>query len=187
MVCCLIPRLVSCAREPYSRAYGLSLMSTHTVSHGSAGYSAVFFIAMLAAVLALGGALAHAFELPNKIGLSREEYFIVQKAYRGWSQFAYLLAVQFLSLLALAYLSRRGPTVFWMAALALFCLIGAQAVFWIFTYPANVATQNWTIAPNNWEELRRQWEYSHLAGAIFQLTGVIALIIAALSRPPLPS
>lgn len=153
----------------------------------SAGYGAVFFIAMLATALALGGALAHAFELPNKMDLSRDEYFIVQKAYRGWSQLAYLLAVQFLALAALAYLSWRSPTVFWMAALALLCLVGAQAVFWMYTYPANVATQNWTVPPDNWEALRRQWEYSHLAGAIYQLVGMIALIIAALSRPPLPS
>jgi hypothetical protein len=30
---------------------------------------------------ALGAALAHALELPNKIGLSREHYFIMQRAY----------------------------------------------------------------------------------------------------------
>jgi hypothetical protein len=163
-------------------------MSTDiSLGHTSAGHGVVFFIAMLATALALGGALAHAFELPNKIDLSREEYFIVQKAYRGWNQLAYLLAVQLLSLLALAYLSWRSPAVFWMAALALLCLAGAQVVFWVYTYPANAATQNWTVQPDNWQALRRQWEYSHLAGAIFQLIAMIALIIGALSRPPLAS
>jgi hypothetical protein len=163
-------------------------MSTDiSLGHTSAGHGVVFFIAMLATALALGGALAHAFELPNKMDLSREEYFIVQKAYRGWNQLAYLLVVQLLSLLALAYLSWRSPAVFWMAALALLCLAGAQAVFWIYTYPANAVTQNWTVQPDNWEALRRQWEYSHLAGAIFQLIAMIALIIGALSRPPLAS
>ena len=58
-----------------------------------------FFVALLASALALGPALAHAFELPNKIGLSREEYFIVQKAYRGWNLLAWLLGVQVLALL----------------------------------------------------------------------------------------
>ena len=32
-------------------------------------YEIVFFLALLATALALGGALAHALELPNKIGL----------------------------------------------------------------------------------------------------------------------
>jgi hypothetical protein len=43
----------------------------------------VFFVVLLASALVLGPALAHLLELPNKIGLPREEYFIVQKAYRG--------------------------------------------------------------------------------------------------------
>jgi hypothetical protein len=43
-----------------------------------------FFIALMATALALGAALAHALELPNKIVLSRDDYFVVQKAYRGW-------------------------------------------------------------------------------------------------------
>lgn len=46
------------------------------------------FVALLASTLALGPALAHLFALPNKIDLSRDEYFIAQKAYRGWNQFA---------------------------------------------------------------------------------------------------
>lgn len=29
-------------------------------------------------------------------------------------------------------------------------LVATQAIFWIFTYPANVATQNWTTLPDNW-------------------------------------
>jgi hypothetical protein len=41
-----------------------------------------FFVALMAAAMALGGALAHALELPNKIDLSVDEYFIVQQ-FRG--------------------------------------------------------------------------------------------------------
>ena len=57
-------------------------------------YDILFFVAMLASAMALGGALAHLFELPNKIGLPQEEYFIVQQAYRGWNRLAWLLLVQ---------------------------------------------------------------------------------------------
>jgi hypothetical protein len=40
-------------------------------------------------------------------------------------------------------------------------------VFWAFTYPANVATNNWTVVPDTWASLRRQWEYSHAAAPLF--------------------
>src|SRR5829696_8346680 len=114
----------------------------------SAAYDIAFFIALLSTGLALGGALAHLFELPNKIDLPREEYFVVQKAYRGWWQLAYLLAFQLVSMLAVL------------------CLTAAQIIFWTYTFPANVATENWAKVPENWEAVRRRWEYSHAAGAV---------------------
>ena len=68
--------------------------------------------------------------------------------------------------------------------LALACLAGAQALFWIFTYPANAATVNWTVQPDDWQTLRRQWEFSHAAGALLQLTAMACLSIAALRQAP---
>jgi hypothetical protein len=149
----------------------------------SRGNNIAFFVALLASALVLGPALAHLFELPNKIGLPRDEYFIVQKAYRGWSLFGWLLLVQIAALAAAAYLARmevRTPT---LVVLALVSVLAAQLVFWLFTYPANVATANWTLQPESWEKLRQQWEYSHAAGALLQLTGFCLLIAAVLGRP----
>ena len=131
----------------------------------SAAYDIAFFIALFSTGLALGAALAHLFELPNKIDLPLEEYFVVQKAYRGWWQLAYLLAFQLVSIVAVIVMSRRQPRVFWPALLAVLCLTAAQMIFWTYTFPANVATENWTKVPENWEALRWQWEYSHAAGA----------------------
>lgn len=147
----------------------------------TAAYNVVFFITLLATALSLGAALAHAFSLPNKIDLSSNEYFITQKAYRGWSHLAYVLAVQFVSMTTLAIMARRDPYIFWPVIVALGCLIGAQALFWVFTFPANVATQNWTVVPDNWESVRRQWEYSNAGGAAFQLLAMIALVVAVLA------
>ena len=53
-------------------------------------------------------------------------------------------------------------------------------IFWTFTYPANQQTANWTLLPDNWEDLRRQWEYSHAAGALLNLVALICVIIAVL-------
>ena len=145
-------------------------------------YDVVFFVALLATALALGGALAHALELPNKIGLSRDDYFVVQQVYRGWDRLAVLLLVELVAMIALAVMSRRRPRVFWPVVAAIFCLLSAQLLFWLFTFPANVATENWTRMPDDWERLRTQWEYSHLAGAIFQILAMTALIVAALTH-----
>ena len=148
----------------------------------SAAYDTAFFIALLSTALALRGALAHLFELPNKINLTREEYFVVQKAYRGWWQLAYLLALQLVSMVAIIVMSRRQPRVFWPALLAVLCLTAAQIIFWTYTFPANVATENWVKVPENWEALRRRWEYSHAAGAVCQILAMCGLIVAVLAR-----
>jgi hypothetical protein len=142
----------------------------------------VFFIAMLASALALGAALAHALELPNKIGLSRAEYLIAQKAYRGWDRLAVLLVVQLVAIVAMAILSRHQSRILVPIILAGVFLICAQGVFWVFTYPTNVSTHNWTMLPDNWTELRKRWEYSHAVGALFQVLATSSLFIAALTR-----
>jgi hypothetical protein len=141
-----------------------------------------FFVALMATALALGGALAHAFALPNKIGLSREDYFVAQQIYTGWNLFAIVLAVQAVGIVALIILYRRGPAVRRPVIVALACLTAAQAVFWSWTFPANAATDQWTRIPENWAELRDQWEYSHLAGAVLQLEVMTALVVAVLRR-----
>lgn len=142
----------------------------------------VFFVALLATALAMGGALGHALEFPAKLSLARDDYFTVQQIYRGWDMLGYVLGVQLIALLSVAIAVRREPTALWFALAALLCLGGAQAVFWLFTQPANAATANWTFVPDNWLQLRRQWEYSHVAGAGLQVLAMATTAMAALTR-----
>jgi hypothetical protein len=139
-------------------------------------------IALLSTAIALGAALAHLFELPNKIQLSRDDYFVVQSIYSGWDRLAFVLAVQLIAIVAVIVLSQNDRDVRIFGWIALVCLAAAQALFWTFTYPANVATDNWTTIPVNWQTLRQRWEYSHAAGAICQLGSMISLVLAALMR-----
>jgi len=141
-----------------------------------------FFVALLATAIALGGALAHALELPNKIGLSGEAYFVVQQIYSGWNRLAFVLAAELFGIIAVIWLHRTEPGVLRPTLAALVFLVAAQSVFWVFTFPANEATENWTQQPGNWDALRRQWEYSHLAGAALQTAAMAALIVAVLRR-----
>lgn len=148
----------------------------------TAGYDVLFFIAIFATVIALGGAMAHLFEMPRKLMLSREAYFTVQQIYAGWDLFGVVLVIQFLALALLARRSFREYFVFRPVFAALLLMLAAQVIFWLFTFPANSATQNWTQMPVNWEALRRQWEYSHATGAVCQLLGLCSLVWALFAR-----
>jgi hypothetical protein len=142
--------------------------------------TAARFLSLLFCALALAPALAHLLELPNKIGLSRNDYLVVQQIYRGWWMLGVVVFGALLSTLALTLLVRRRPAELRPALTAFLCIVAAQAIFWTFTYPANQQTVNWTLLPGNWEELRMQWEYSHAAGALLNLVALICVIIAVL-------
>jgi hypothetical protein len=147
--------------------------------------SIAFFIALLASAVMLGPALSHAFELPVKMNLPRDEYVIVQQVSRGWSNFSLLLVVvQLISLVTTAYLERRERRVLVPTVLAILFVLGAQVLFWTYTHPANVATANWTMPTDDWARLRRVWEYSYLARAGLQALAMMSLIIAVVSRLP---
>jgi hypothetical protein len=148
----------------------------------SSGYDVLFFVAILATLVSLAPALAHLFELPNKMALSRDAYFTVQQIYAGWELFGVAILIQFISLSLLARRSSREHYVFRPVIAALILLMMAQVLFWLVTYPANSLTQNWTRVPQDWEMLRHNWEYSHATGAICQFLGLCCLIGALFSR-----
>jgi len=112
----------------------------------------VYFISLLFAALALTPAFAHLLELPNKINLSRENYLTVQQNYRGWALTGFFVAGALLSTLVLTIIVRRQRKPFIFASIALLCIAGTQVVFWTHTNPANQATNNWTMLPENWAE-----------------------------------
>jgi hypothetical protein len=140
------------------------------------------FLALLFAALALAPALAHLLELPNKIGLSRDEYFTVQQIYSGWALLGIVVFGALFSTLALAILVRKRRREFVPALIAFLCIAATQALFWTFTFPANEQTANWTVLPENWAALRVQWEYSHAASAVLNLIAFIAVILSVLAR-----
>ncbi len=126
--------------------------------------------------------MAHLLELPNKINLSREDYLKVQQIYRGWALLGFVVVGALLSTLALTITVRHERTAFILALIAFLCIAGTQVIFWIYTYPANQATNNWTMLPENWAELRRRWEYSHATSAVLNLVALVMLILSFLAR-----
>jgi hypothetical protein len=140
-----------------------------------------YFLAFLFVGLTLGPSLAHLFELPNKIDLPEGAYFAVQAIYRGWTLLGVVVVGALVSTLMLSLLVRRQPAASRWAGVAFLSLAAAQVVFWIYTFPANQATANWTTVPANWEALRTQWEYSHAAGAGLNLLALVALVLSVLA------
>lgn len=137
--------------------------------------------AIILTALALVPAGAHFFELFNKIALSEEQYFVVQSIYRGWSFFGIALFGALAANLALALLARRQRAAFWLALGAFLLMVAVLIVFFVWTYPANQATANWTVVPPDWRALRDQWEYSHAANAILTFLALISTVLATLT------
>ena len=133
------------------------------------------FSSLVFTALALAPSLAHLLELPNKIGLARDDYFVVQQIYRGWALLGVVVYAALFSTLALAVLVRSRGKEFGLALAAFLCIAGTQVIFWTFTHPANQLTANWTLTPENWNVLRVQWEYSHAAAAILNLIAMVAV------------
>ena len=146
------------------------------------GLTAARFFSLLFAALALAPALAHLLELPNKIGLPRDDYLTVQQIYSGWALLGFVVAGALLSTLILTIIVRQRAKEFVLTLVGFLCIVGTQVVFWTFTFPTNQQTNNWTVLPENWMALRAQWEYSHAASAILNLIALIALIFSVLAK-----
>jgi hypothetical protein len=144
--------------------------------------TALRFAAVLFTGLALIAPAAHLFEMSNKLPLAKSEYFIVQGIYNGWWMFGLFLPLSFLANLALAYVTRNDTTTLALSLGAAICVSVNLTIFYFFTQPANAATQNWTIQPDNWATLRQQWEYSHAVNAGVMFVAFCLAISAAIRR-----
>lgn len=141
----------------------------------------VQFLALIFTALAMIPYGAHLFALPNKIGMTQEQYFVAQAAYRGWALVGIVLFPAMLLNIVLAYLLRGERPGFAWAVAACVCMAATLPIFFTWTYPGNVATQNWTVVPANWAELRWQWEYSHAVNAVLMFASFCLLALAVLA------
>jgi hypothetical protein len=123
---------------------------------------------------------AHLFELVSKMTMPQSEYMTVQKIYAGWSLFGIVIVIALLATLLHTVLVRADRRALALSLAAFVALAATQAMFWMFTYPINVATRNWTMVPEPFEAARRQWEYSHAANAVLTFAALIALILSTL-------
>jgi len=139
-------------------------------------FLAIFFMGL--SLIPFG---AHLFALPNKIGMEREAYFTAQQIYAGWQFVGIIWIAALILTLALAIGLRGQRPAFYFAVIGFVSLVAALIVFFMWTFPGNQATVNWTTAPENWDALRTSWEYSHAVNAIIVLVGFCAITLASLT------
>ncbi len=137
---------------------------------------AVQLLSLLFVGLALIPAGAHLFELPNKLALKDSDYLLVQQIYRGWWLFALAIVPALIFTGVHALLVRARWARFIPALGAFLSMLATQLIFWLWTYPANRQTENWTAMPPDFATLRAQWEYSHAAAACFALLAFVLLV-----------
>jgi hypothetical protein len=140
------------------------------------------FIVLLLAALVLATGMAHLLEMPRKMQLTQQSYGAVQYIYTGWALLGIIQSGAVVATFLLYLRSHRSAAIL----AALICLILTLVVFFIWTYPVNRSTQNWSVLPVTWEALRRQWEYSHAANALLELTAYILLLSGILKRSRQP-
>jgi len=142
----------------------------------------VLFWCLLSTALTAAAGLAHLYALPNKLRLKWQDYLTVQQIYRGWALLGIVVIGAVILNLMLAIELRDHGSVFLLALAAFLCTLASEVLFWLYTFPVNRVTKNWTVVPADWLRLRSQWEYSHAAGAILDLAALILLFLVALTR-----
>ena len=151
----------------------------------------VRFAALTLTALTLGLSFAHVLEMPAKLAYSPDLYVALQKSlyvsFGPPNVGAFVEPGAILALVILAYLVRRRRPAFWLTVGAAFCLLLAfPVVFFIFTEPANAVFQaaHPASVPADFAGYRSQWEYSHAARFVLQLTGFGLLALSVLIRRP---
>jgi hypothetical protein len=158
---------------PAPRAVCLNILST--AEAGNVAVRLLQFCAIMLTALALVPAGAHFFELPNKIGLDQEAYFTVQAIYRGWALFGVALFGALFANLALGLVLAFRQRPYALPLLAFALIAATLAIFFVWTYPANQATSNWTLPTPNWTTLRMHWEYAHAVNAVLTFVALCLL------------
>jgi hypothetical protein len=141
----------------------------------------VRFFSLFFVGVAMAPGLAHVLQLPHKIDLSGTEYLEVQQLYAGWAWLGIVVVGALISTFLLTILVRARLRQFALACVAFGSVVVTQVIFWMFTFPVNQQTHNWTMLPVNWMTLRERWEYSHATAAVFDFIAFLAVICAVLA------
>jgi len=138
------------------------------------------FIAIYLTALTLSITFAHLLEMPRKMQYDQSLYVAMQHSlylYFAWvGSIAEVSAVVFLIILCV--LLRRNRRAFRLTLVATVCITAGLAVWFLLVNTANAEMAQWgnLPLPENWDDVRRQWEYGHAISAALDLIGFGALV-----------
>src|SRR5690554_1660386 len=119
---------------------------------------------------------AHLLELPLKFMLDINEYMLVQQLFKGVGMGILFGICALLTTLALTVMERKDTKAFVLSGMAFVALCAVQLNFWIFQFPLNRTTQNWSHLPIfGWQMMRNQWEMSNAFSAMLTMIAFLLL------------
>lgn len=159
----------------------------HTARYRYHLLDAVQLTAIALVSVAMASTLGGALSLPARLGLQPSDYVMAQRLDHS------ALLVGVLGVLALAaaalhsFLVRGHAAAFAWSIVAVAGIAAGQIVFWSVAFPIISLTDSWTTVPDDFESIRRQWEYALAAAGALSFGALLALVRAIESSRPIAS
>lgn len=148
-------------------------------------------VTLILVALFMGLEFAHALELPAKMQYDATLYVTIQNSLYQYfgapAPGAFVTVGAVLSAIALTLLLRKHHPAFWCSLGGTLCLVIAfPLIFFLQIEPVNIVIRQASASslPNNWEQLRTQWEFAHAANFFLTFVGFSALVVAILIDVP---
>lgn len=145
------------------------------------------FITLVLVALYMGLEFSHTLELPSKIEYDGPLYVTVQNtlyAYFGMpGPGAWITIGAFITTILLVFLVRkRRPAFQWTLASAILLAVAFPLVYFSLIELVNLVFEQATprSLPENWIQLRNQWEYAHATNFILTLISFSTLLTSIL-------
>lgn len=149
------------------------------------------FLTLLFTALSLGTSFAHTLEMPAKLRYDGQLYVTLQNSlYLAWGPpypGVYLEPGALIGMATLAFLVRKQRRTFALTLVALGCMFLAfPVVYFFFVEPVNATFRQArpVSVPDNWRQLREQWEYGHTTRFVLHLLAFSALVFSLLTEQP---
>jgi len=133
---------------------------------------------MMLVALCLVPTGAHLFEMPGKMAMGKDAYFEVQPIYGGWALFGIVEVAAIVAAAWLAWRVRAQTMAVGFAAAGAGLIVASLVAFFSLSFPGNVATANWTLAPDDWEALRLRWEIGHATEAVLTFLALLSVAVS---------
>jgi Domain of unknown function (DUF1772) len=149
------------------------------------------FVTLMLTALSAGMAFCHMMEMPSRLKYAPALWSRVtniEGTYRlfGPAVGASIEGGALSTAIFLSIFARKHRPAFALAWAGAACMAAAQVAWWLFVFPVNSQMVDWTpeSLPENFTQLRDQWEYTHAARAILQIVGLGSLVLSVLAETP---